>query len=599
MLEMVQNRSRVWLVLLIGGAGLVASYLALRPQTAARAATPAVNVFPIPGGHVAAPASQITFRGIPANQLGPIAVSGSASGPHTGQVLAHSDGRGGSFVPAAPFRPGETVTVRTGLNIVGGTGGAFSFKIASPVGPIRAGALRAAPRVRGDVWRFASRRDLVPPALAVTRKASGAVRGDVFVASQKGPLQNGAMILGGYGGLIWYQPMPRGQSATDFRTQTYKGKPVLTWWQGNVNAEGIGSGQDEIYDSSYRPVATVRAGNGLSSDLHEFELTPQNTALVTAYYPVHWDESSVRGPKGAIVLDSVVQEIDVATGLVLFQWDSLDHVPLTDSYLPTFKNPGIPWDYFHLNSIQQADIGNLLLSSRDAWAGYAVSRSTGQVVWTLGGKHSTFKMGPNASFAFQHDIRLRANNRITVFDDGAGPPAVHKQSRALTLALDTRHLTATVVSQREHRPALLAAYEGNMQQLPGGHEFVGWGQQPYFTEFDSQGRTTFDARFVGLNSSYRGYRFDWTGTPAAPPSVATSTRRGTTTVYASWNGSTALRRWRVLSGSDPKSLRAFRARGKQGFETSIRITHAGRYVAAQALDGDGRVLGVSKATKVS
>jgi len=186
-----------------------------------------------------------------------------------------------------------------------------------------------------------------------------------------------------------------------------------------------------------------------------------------------------------------------------------------------------------------------------------------------------------------------------VFDDGAGPPAVHKQSRALTLALDTRHLTATVVSQREHRPALLAAYEGNMQQLPGGHEFVGWGQQPYFTEFDPQGRTTFDARFVGLNSSYRGYRFGWTGTPAAPPSVATSTRRGTTTVYASWNGSTALRRWRVLSGSDPKSLKAFRARGKQGFETSIRITHAGRYVAAQALDGDDRVLGVSKATKVS
>jgi hypothetical protein len=598
-LRLLQRRSQRWLVLMFSGAAFATSCLALGPSTIARGATAAVNVFPIPGGRVAAPSSQITFRGIPSGQLGAIAVTGSVSGPHTGRVLAHSDGRGGSFVPAAPFRAGETVTVRTGLNIVGGTGGAFSFKIASPAGGIRARAPVPTKRVRGDVWRFASRHDLTPAAVKVTHKGTRAVRGDAFIASQTGPLQNGPMILGRYGGLIWYKPMPRGQSATDFRTQTYRGKPVLTWWQGTVSAAGVGSGEDEIYDSSYRPVATVRAGNGLNSDLHEFQLTPQNTALVTAYYPVYWDASSAGGSKQAIVLDSVVQEIEPDTGLVLFQWDSLDHDPLTDSYQPRPKDPGHPWDYFHLNSIQQAEDGSLLLSSRDDWAGYDVSHATGQTVWILGGKRSSFKMGPNTQFAFQHDIRLRANNRVTVFDDGAGPPVVHKQSRALTLAIDTKKMTATLVSQHEHRPALLAAYEGNMQQLPGGHEFVGWGQQPYFTEFDSQGQMVFDARYVGTNSSYRGYRLVWTGTPAIFPSVATATRRGTTTVYASWNGSTSLRGWRVLSGSNPNSLKAVRARGKQGFETSIRITHAGRYVAAQALDVDGRVLAVSKATKVS
>jgi hypothetical protein len=492
------------------------------------------------------------------------------------------------------------VTVRTGLNIVGGSGGAYSFTIALPAGRIRAGAPRLPGRVRGDIWRFASRHDLTPAAITITRKASrAAARGDVFVASQQGPLQNGPMIIGGYGGLIWYQPVPRGQSATDFRAQTYRGQPVLTWWQGIVSAAGVGSGQDEIYDSSYRPVATVKAGNGLNSDLHEFQITPQNTALVTAYYPVDWDATSVKRSKRTIVLDSVVQEIDIPTGLVLFQWDSLDHIPITDSHQPPPKDPGHPWDYFHVNSIQQASDGSLIVSSRDTWAAYQISHETAAILWTLGGKQSSFKMGPNTTFAFQHDVRLRANNLVTIFDDGAGPPVVHKQSRALTLRLDTQHMTATLVSQYEHRPPLLAAYEGNVQPQPGGDQFVGWGQQPYFTEFDSRGQAVFDARFVGANSSYRAYRFGWTGTPATSPAVTTATQRGTTTVYASWNGATSLRGWRVLSGSDPKSLKAVRATGKQGFETSIRITHAGRYVAAQALGVHGRVLAISKTIQAS
>src|SRR5205085_10424335 len=124
-----------------------------------------------------------------------------------------------------------------------------------------------------------------------------------------------------------------GGVVANFRVQNYRNQPVLTWWQGYTNA-GVGVGQDVIYDSSYRPVAVVQAGNGLRADLHEFTLTPGGTALLTAYLPVYWNASSVHGQKREIVLDSVVQEIDVATGLVLFQWDSLDHVSLNDSYQP-------------------------------------------------------------------------------------------------------------------------------------------------------------------------------------------------------------------------------------------------------------------------
>jgi Arylsulfotransferase (ASST) len=579
-------------------AALLTAVIALGPAPAARADSAPVNVFPIPGGQVVAPSTQITFRGVPASELGSIVVTGSESGTHRGRVLADSDGDGGSFMPTTPFTAGETVTVSTGLNIVGGVNGSYSFKVATPAGPIPLAGVRPAPRVRNDVNRFVSRCDLAPTAVTVTKKATRATaRGDIFIAPQYGPVQNGPMILGGYGGLIWDQPVPHNETATDFRVQTYEGKPVLTWWQGNVSAAGTGDGVDEIYNSSYQPIATVKAGNGLNADLHEFTITSQNTALITAFYPVYWNTSSAKGAKPAIVLDGVVQEIDIPTGLVLFQWDSLDHVPISASYQAAPKVAGHPYDYFHLNAVQEASDGSLIVSSRDTWSVYDVNHQTGAIIWTLGGKNSSFKMGKNTSFAFQHDAKLASNDLMTIFDDGAGPPVVHKQSRALTLRLNTSKMTATLVSQDEHQPSLLAAYEGSDQLLSNGDSFVGWGAQPYITEFNSRGQTVFDARFVDANQTYRAYRFSWTGTPATPPAVATRVSGHTTTVYASWNGSTQVAKWRVLAGSSPTSLKSVATAHKTAFETAIPVHSTYRYVAVQALDSHGHRLSTSKTIK--
>src|ERR1700729_1345414 len=503
---------------LAAGAVLIAAAAALGPAAGAQAASAPVSVFPVAGGRVAAPSTQITLRGVPASQLGAISVTGSKSGTHTGRVVSDSDGQGASFIPSRSFSPGETVTVHTGLNIVGGTAGTYSFTVATPARGIPLAGVRPAPRVRNDISRFVSRPDLVPTAITVTKKASPSVAagGDLFVAPQYGPVQNGPMIVGPFGGLIWYQPVPHHDPATDFNVQTYQGKPVLTWWQGNVSFAGTGDGVDEIYNSSYRHVATVKAGNGVNADLHEFTITGANTALVTAYYPVLWNTSSAKGAKPRLVLDGVVQEIDIPTGLVLFQWDSLDHVPVSASYQPIPKNTGHPWDYFHLNSAQVTGSGNVIISSRDTWAVYDVSHQTGGIVWTLGGKSSSFKMGPNTSFAFQHDARLLNSGLISIFDDGAGPPDVHKQSRGLVLRLDTTHMTASLVVQDTHSPSILARFEGSDQLLRDGDSLVGFGSQPWITEFDSRGRTVFDARFVDANQSYRAFRYPWTGTPAAP-----------------------------------------------------------------------------------
>jgi hypothetical protein len=536
-------------------------------------------------------------------------VTGSVSGDHPGTVQGDSDGAGGSFVPDTPFTAGEVVTVSTSLNIEGTHKGAFQFQVANPAGPLPFAHRPAALRVNGDVWFFHSRPDLTPAAVTITKPdTSGA--GDVFLAPQIGPLQQGPEIIGPRGGLIWFDPVGQDNAATDFRVQMYRGRPVLTWWEGNESA-GVGSGQDIILNSSYQVVKTVSAGNGLSADLHEFQLTPQGTALITAEFPVIVNAASVHGSTQEVVLDSVAQEIDVPTGLVLFQWDSLDHVPLSAGYtqppnLPKKKGKPVvpntvayPFDYFHINSVGLDRAGNVVISARNTWAVYKVDHRTGATIWTLGGKVSSFKLGPGAAFAFQHDVRIRGSGGalLSMFDDGAGPPYVHSQSRALKLRLDTRHMTATVVSQLGHLPPLLASYEGDDQELPDSDDFIGWGQQPYFSEYSPKGKLVFEGRFVDANITYRAYRFPWIGTPSAPPDVAITRHGRKMVVYASWNGATGVTAWRVLAGHSPNALRPVATTLKRGFETAINA-RARPYAVVVALGAKGRPIGRSAVQQV-
>jgi Arylsulfotransferase (ASST) len=578
-----------------------AAAVALAPG-AGTAAPRRVFTYPIPGDQVASPETQIAIRGVPAGQIGSITVTGSTSGAHDGHVQADSDGRGGSFLPSTPFTPGETVTVQTNLNIAGGSQGTFSFKVATPLRGFPPIAWPPASRQAGDVWQFRSRTDLTPAAITIVKHARTAP-GDIFVAPQYGPIDDGPEIVDPNGQLIWFKPVnPRGvESVADFRVQRYQGKPVLTWWQGSVTA-GVGNGIDIINDSSYRQIAAIHAANGLSADLHEFQLTPYGTALVVAAYPVVWTPP---GGRSQHVLDSVVQEIDIPTGLVLFQWDSLDHVPVSDSYEPHPRTNNNPYDYFHVNSVDVDHDGNLIISARNTWAAYKVNHRSGAVIWSLGGKHSSFKLAPGVYWAFQHDVRIRANNDwfITLFDDSAGPPKIHSQSRGIKLIVNLRQKTVRQVASHVHVPPLLSDFEGNFQQLPDRHDFVGWGQQAYFTEYDPRGNLIFDARFVDSagarpDSSYRAYRFVWHGTPGTLPAIAVFPKGNSATVYVSWNGATDVASWRVLGGSSAGALAQVGSAAKSGFETAIKIPSQ-TFVAVQALDRRGNIMSTSTTLKVS
>ncbi len=216
------------------------------------------------------------------------------------------------------------------------------------------------------------------------------------------------------------------------------------------------------------------------------------------------------------------------------------------------------------------------------------------IEWRLGGKHSSFKMGRGTSTAFQHNAQVQPDGTITTFDDGAGPPLTHKYSRAIRVSLDLKRKTATLVKQYNHSPPISADFEGGVQTLPSGEVFVGWGQQPYFSEYDSAGRQDFDAHFISPTSSYRAYRLPWSAQPPTTPAVAAVPHaNGSVTVYGSWNGAADVAGWRVLAGPSPSALTSIRSSPKHRFESAITVNSGQPDFALQALGSAGQVLATS------
>jgi Arylsulfotransferase (ASST) len=558
----------------------------------------AVTVSPLPGIHDASPRSQLSFLGVPAGALSGVSAVGSRTGAHAGRMLAYSEGDGASFVPARPFAEGERVSVHARVRIGGATRTlSYQFGVSSE-DAISSTPETIHPGSATDVQGFRSRPDLHPPAVSVTASSPATAPGDEFLAPYTGPGQAGPMILDPSGGLVWFKPLPTNTSATNFRVQEYRGKPVLTWWQGDISVHGFGIGEGIVDDSAYREIARVKAGNGHEADLHDFQLTPQGTALSTAYDPIRCNLSAVGGPADGAVTDGTLQEIDVKTGLVMYEWTSLDHVGLSESYESAARSSRAwPYDYFHVNSINLDRDGSMLLSARNTWTVYRIDAATGQISWRLGGKHSTFAEGPQTRTAYQHDPRELPGGAISIFDNGS-TPRVHSQSRAIVVDVNAQSGSAALVGQLTHAPGLVANSQGNMQALANGDWFVGWGQLPDFSEFGPEGKLLFDAHFPGRTQSYRSFRFEWTGRPAHAPTYSfQAAGSGAGTVYASWNGATGVSAWRVLVGSSRASLKAVAEGARTGFETAIRLPAGttGPYVAVQALGSAGQVLGSSAA----
>jgi hypothetical protein len=569
-----------------------------------------LTISPAPNTPDASPQTQISILGVAPGRIKSVQVTGQMSGMHAGRLQPYSGKRGASFVLAQSLTQGESVAVV--VRLAGRAPIRFSFTVAhlAPTPP----TLNLTATQPDKLDHFVTQPELTPPHITINKPAPrGLGGGDVMLTPLPSPIVHpesnntvtinpvgpgGPMIVDAGGNLVWFNQLTRPEVATNLRLQRFHGRKELTWWQGTVTSSAYGQGEGIIANSSYRTIRTVQAGNGYPMDLHEFQLTHSGDALFTIYSPVMVNLPGTPPETLTPLLDSIVQEVDISTGLVVWEWHAYGHIPLEQS-MATPSNSAT-YDAFHINSVQPLRSGSVLISARDTSAIYKVDPAGGRIQWTLGGTGSSFQMGPGAQFFFQHDAHMRRDGRISLFDDEAGPPQKAPYSRGIVLALNPRRRKATLVRQYARSADTSAQSEGSVQTLPDSNVFVGFGSTPFFSEFSPRGKLLFDGSLPQDDGSYRIYRFPWTATPKTPPAVVVHrSDPSNVSLYVSWNGATQVARWQILAGQTAGSLAPVKKVPKTGFETQVDLPSSASMFAVRALDSRGRVLGRSPAVPAS
>jgi hypothetical protein len=497
--------------------------------------------------------------------------------------------------------------------------------------------LLAAVGIANADWQYRSRPDLAPPRLNITIPATeDTYPGYLFVApfagfpegTRHGPLQPGAYIFTDKGELVWSGYTYFSIWATNFQAGRWKGKDILFSFEGAHNAAyGHGHGHTTFLNQHYETIRELRAGNHRLTDKHEFHIIGEETGLIQIYHPVPRDLTAFgASSEQQWIVDSRFQELDIETGKVLFEWSSLDHVSPHESVLPITQgqagagfNSSDAWDYFHINSVDKDQDGNYLISARDACAVYKINGLTGDIIWKLAGKNSTFDLDDDVDFCFQHHARYLTSSEdgtrqtISLYDNSAhGTESNHgsevktyEYSRGKILEVDTENRQAHLVAQYIPPDGLLSKSQGSTQVLPNGNVLVNWGSEGAVTEYLANGTAIFHAYMdsdqlgVGVQN-YRGFKYQWTGLPNEDPAVVAYNNKDTTTIYVSWNGDTETKVWRFYGTNSNGALKQYLGEAvKEGFETSFTISGDRSYFQVEALDESGNILRSSSVIRSS
>jgi hypothetical protein len=496
--------------------------------------------------------------------------------------------------------------IRKSMLVVAAVGG-LGLGVAA-VGPA-AGATQPAASPQFRISGVPPQAVNTPRLIVKSRDRNAHLANGYIFAGQKydlGPAPDGSAIgpdiVDDHGRQVYFAQSPAGQRATDVRAQTYRGQRVLTFWQGGSTVTpGIGEGNNYIYDQHYKLIRTIHAhgtedGQPLQADQHEFLLTPGNSAIIVAYAPTHIQWKG----KSQAIWDCVIQEINLATAKVVFEWHSLTHVSPARSHVPV-PTDNSAWDYFHINSVKIDTDHNLIVSARHTWAFYKVNRHHGNIMWQVrSGNHttgagSTFTIGKGAAFAWQHDPEPLGNNEYRVFDNNwnQDPNTPKGPAHVVIMKLDLAHHTATNLGHIDYSgPTMYAGSQGDNQQLPAGHVLIGWGAGGDITEVNANRQQILDAAFEGTGfNTYRAYKSPWVGTPSTKPSISMHTAGGKKQADVVWNGASTVARWRILIGPSPSNLSSIGTTGWRGLDTAFRLSSWRAYIKAVALDSRGRVLG--------
>ncbi|KEY68357.1 hypothetical protein S7711_01135 [Stachybotrys chartarum IBT 7711] len=441
---------------------------------------------------------------------------------------------------------------------------------------------------------------------------------DYFVMAPRGPAitNAGGVIMDRKGELIWRQDQLIEQETQDLRVQEYRGEKFLTFWVG-VEAEGFKKGVWYMMDQHYEVRHQIACASGLSCDMHEFQITPEGTALLAVYESIPADLSSIGGSSSGWLLDCRFQEIDIETGQLLFEWKASEHFDVANTFksmngcqaFPSvFDGCGTfswgPFDYFHINSIQKDENG-YLVSARNLHSIFYVNKETGAVAWTLGGKKNEFSGFNETIFSWQHHARWHGD-AISLFDNAHGiwDGGEGRDSRAMIIQVDPEAKVVEVKAQYPHPDHLHSASQGNVQVLENGNVFVGWGRPAVFSEFAADGTLLLDAHFgasayfaLGLVTSYRVLREKWEGRPRTLPDAVVEGHK----LYVSWNGATEIVSWKIegSNGQDTGGASEWEQVSgvpKDGFETVVELPDfSHKLVRAVAIDHNGETLGETNA----
>jgi len=330
--------------------------------------------------------------------------------------------------------------------------------------------------------------------------------------------------------------------------------------------------------------------------------------LITTYVVTPANLTSVGGPSDGYIWDCYLQEVDVETNTLLFEWRASDHHSVDEAFFAV-GNSGTennPFDFYHINSIDKDEYGNYLVSSRYLKALTYINGTDGEVLWVLGGKRNSFhdlSHGKATDFAFQHEARWYSDFKtISIFDNAANNvQIVGPQSRGLYLSLDTEKMTVEVIRSFTNPHKYISQSQGSMEILDSGKVVVGYGFNSAFTEFASNGTILCDVRFGwwspiqnGDVQSYRVAKKAWVGSPPTRPSIGIEGL----SAYASWNGATEVASWKLegsQSDTDGSSFVTINQTAKKGFETRLEI-HTGKYpyLRLAAVDTKGHILKYSE-----
>ncbi|BGP53417.1 hypothetical protein JCM8202_001059 [Rhodotorula sphaerocarpa] len=492
---------------------------------------------------------------------------------------------------------------------------------AALVAPMLARAAQPEPFVSADVLAPEMRVHMAPAREASTDLYTFiGVRG--ATAMERG--NPGPYILDSNGEVVWYGGIG---NVLNVGRHMYQGSPVIAYYTGSEEHPGYGHGHWKLFDESYKLVAVVEAQPEATlanaTDPHDFSITPSDTAVIELWRKRDVDLSHMDGKENGVAFDCTIQEVDIATSELLFEWHALDHIPIEETSYRV-RDTGTqaqPFDSHHLNAVSRDDDGNFIISLRGSSTVYYIDRNTKKILWRLGGKKSNFQMGKGTEFWFQHHVRIHSipdspnEKLVSLFSNGANQfEATTDTARGLVLRINTDSMTAEL--EREYLPSFhhVCSSEGSMQLLENGNVMVGWGITPWFSEYTEDGKLLHNVQFGQIDGraehdhSYRVYKEPWVGKPTTSPSLVLD-KESWTTAYVSWNGATEHASWRLYSGAKPESLKALLdadarqvAYDRTGFETRMDLPPLSsassegsiRYLAAVAYDRQGKPLGGSE-----